>query len=248
MPSPFPGMDPNLEQRGVWRSLRAHLLVSMANRIQREVDPRYWVSVEEILYHAVPDEEFLLGSRRASVLASVAAESRPVEVAVPVPEEVRERYLEIKEPRTGEVITAIGLLSPSNKRPGPGREAYLRKREAILGSRTNLVEIDLLRDGERMPVLRAPSGYDYSVLIHRSTRAARAALYPFTLREAAPTVPIPLRPGEAEPTIDLAALLVEVYDAGGFSLILDYSAPPNPPLPPDDEAWADALLRERGLR
>ena len=55
-----------------------------------------------------------------------------------------ESYLEIREPVNGDVITAIELLSPLNKRPGSGRDKYLRKRLEIFTTYTHLVEIDLL--------------------------------------------------------------------------------------------------------
>jgi len=53
----------------------------------------------------------------------------------------------------GELVTLMEVLSPANKLYGPGRNAYLRKREDVLGSRTSLIEIDLLRAGEPMPLV-----------------------------------------------------------------------------------------------
>ena len=64
-------------------------------------------------------------------------------------EEVREPYLTIIEPAAGDrVVTAIEVLSPTNKAPGEGRDAYLQKRDEFWDAGANLVEIDLLRAGE----------------------------------------------------------------------------------------------------
>ena len=76
----------------------------------------------------------------------------PVLVEVPRVDEVREAYLEVRLTGTATVVTVIEILSPTNKRPGKGRDLYLEKRQDVLASRTHLVEIDLLRVGERMPV------------------------------------------------------------------------------------------------
>ncbi|WP_445251809.1 MULTISPECIES: DUF4058 family protein [unclassified Microcoleus] len=59
---------------------------------------------------------------------------------------------------------------------------------------------------------------------------------------------MPLRAGDAEPIVDLQALLNGVYDRAAYDFRIDYTAAPVPPLPEPDAAWADALLRERGLR
>ena len=161
MPPPFPGMDPYLEQPGLWPTVHYWLLGSLAAALRPAVQPKYWVAVEHRTYEAVPDDLVLVGVQDATIAetgvsltpagAATATASRPVEVVVPAPEPVQERYLVIREPRTAEVVTVVEILSPANKRPGPGREQYLEKREAVLGSRTNQVEIDLLRTGSACP-------------------------------------------------------------------------------------------------
>jgi hypothetical protein len=68
---------------------------------------------------------------------------------------------------TKQVVTAIETLSPVNKRNGEGRITYLKKRQNILGSLTNLVEIDLLQSWEPMTVLNNSIKSDYLVLVTR---------------------------------------------------------------------------------
>ena len=112
-----------------------------------------------------------------------------------MPVRVRETYLEIQEisddvtTSTGvngdqqatRVVTLLELLSPWNKRSRKGRREYTHKRTKILNSMTNLVEIDLLRSGERMnPVPQIQ--YDYSILV--SPAAARQQRRPVHLHRA----------------------------------------------------------------
>ena len=71
-----------------------------------------------------------------------------------------ERYLEVRATQTGAGVAVIEVLSPKNKRYKEGREAYERKRQKILVSVTNLIEINLLRIGDPMPILGAArTGY-----------------------------------------------------------------------------------------
>src|SRR5207249_6612444 len=65
-------------------------------------------------------------------------------------EAVTEGYIEIRERGGGKVITVIEFLSPANKAGGEGQKLYLQKQRELLHSETNLVEIDLLRSGQRV--------------------------------------------------------------------------------------------------
>src|SRR5690606_10818361 len=112
-----------------------------------------------------------------------ARSASAVMVEVPVPDEVREVWLEIRSPQSGEVVTVLELLSPTNKRPGRGRQKYEEKRFATLGTRTHLVEIDLLRGGAPMPISGSVPRSDYRILVSRGNRRPRAELYPFSVRD-----------------------------------------------------------------
>jgi hypothetical protein len=116
----------------------------------------------------------------------------------------------------------------------------------------NTVEIDLLRAGERLLPIdpeRVPASHRtaFQAWIWRATDANRIAIYRVPLRERLPAIPIPLRPDDANVIIDLQAILDQCYRNGGYDDI-DYRLSPSPPLDADDAAWADALLREQGLR
>jgi hypothetical protein len=165
--------------------------------------------------------------------ASVA----PVECLLPVPQERRETFLVIRERKTMEVVTVIETLSPANKRASSdGREQYLAKREEILASRTNLVELDLLRAGKRLPMVGLPAG-DYFAIVSRGHRRPRADVYCWTLRHPLPTIPVPLQAGDPEVSLDLQRAFTTVYDRARYQLSLDYSAPLQAPLSESDQVW-----------
>jgi hypothetical protein len=172
---------------------------------------------------------------------NIATLVQPVNVEIPLAEEVQERFLEIREVATGKVITTIELLSPNNKRPGEGRTAYLKKRQKILTTGTHLIEIDLLRGGEPLPII---GGFisDYRILISRSPQRPKAQLYAFNLRQEIPAFPIPLRQGETAPLLDLQPLLHRVYERARLELAINYNQPCTPKLSPEDEIWLQSLM------
>jgi len=165
----------------------------------------------------------------------------PLVAELPQPEEIIERYLEIRDVETQDVITVIEILSPSNKIGREGREQYERKRLKVLGSMTNLIEIDLLRAGEPFP-MKISSQSDYRLVVSRSHRRPSADVYLFSIRQEIPSLPIPLRPGEEEPLLPLNDILHKLYDQGGYDLITHYQTPLDPPLSAEDESWVRQLV------
>jgi ABC-type transport system substrate-binding protein len=101
-----------------------------------------------------------------------------------------------------------------------------------------LIEVDLLRAGEPMPVVGPPVVSDYRMLVSRGSRRPRAQLYAWSLRQTIPTVILPLLKGDYEPTVDLGAVLHALYDRARFDLRLDYTQPPVPTFTAEDVAWA----------
>jgi hypothetical protein len=259
MESPFPGMDPYLERSDHWESIHPQLVASLPALIEPGLPERYAISVEERVYLTVPGDLLRLRRPNAIVIdtetgtpaggAPVATLPGAVEVLVPEEEPVREHYLTIRDVEAGdEVVTVIEVLSPTNKFPSAGRDEYMSKRGAVLSTRTNQVEIDLLRAGPRMPATGAPADYQYGILICRGADRPRAVLLPFALRDPIPVFPVPLRPGDPEPPVDLGPALAAIYRSNRLGQRIDYRRPPETPLSAEDDAWADALLREKGLR
>ncbi|BBD66442.1 hypothetical protein NIES4072_62880 [Nostoc commune NIES-4072] len=195
----------------------------------------------------VKNRQTLTDSTITNVVVA-APTSEPIKVKIPMPVSIREGYLEVREVETEILITTIEILSPTNKRIGKGRQIYEEKRAQVLASRTNLVEIDLLRKGDPMPMMGNDIQSHYRLLVCRGDRRPYADLYAFNLPDIIPAFPLPLRSGDTEPVIDLQTLLNEVYDIYGYDLVVDYSQQPVPALSEADAAWADALLQHKGLR
>jgi hypothetical protein len=257
MESPFPGMDLYLEHPSLWPDVHNRLITAMADDVSERVAPRYYAGLERRTYLLKADGLVLVGRPALAVAAAAevpvltpqpAATSVTVlEVEVPMPDEVSENFLEIHEVKTGKLITVLELLSPVNKLHKQGREAYEWKRGDVFRSWTNLVEIDLLRAGDPMPVVGAQVQSDYRILVSRGTQRPRAALIAFTLRQPIPAFRLPLLPGDDEPEVALNRILHALYRRARFDLRLDYTQPPIPPLAEADAAWAQELITARGL-
>lgn len=249
MRSPFPGMDPYLENSELWSAVHNRLIVAIADDLVEHLSQQYRVEIEKRTYLSSDDESLLVGiadvavvTSRATASATLTLPVQPQKVTVPLAEEVNERYLEIREVATGTVVTVIELLSPKNKRSGEGRLAYERKRNQVLASATHLVEIDLLRGGKPFPIQAEYLG-DYRILVCRGDQRPLADLYAFDLQQPLPSIYIPLLSGEPEPLLNLQKLLNYLYERGRYHLAIDYRQPsPLPPLSKENAAWAKALL------
>ncbi|MEM7532297.1 MAG: DUF4058 family protein [Chloroflexota bacterium] len=91
------------------------------------------------------------------------------------------------------------------------RTEYRKKREQIFMSRTNFIEIDLLRSGKPFHVAPQYDEYHYRIMVSRGWQRPRAALYAFNVTQPIPEIPIPLRKGEDEPRIAIGDLLEQIY-------------------------------------
>jgi hypothetical protein len=258
MRPPFPGMDPWLENPGLWLDLHNSLITAIRDAIVPKVAPNYFVAVEQRTYENRPGAAVYLGRPDVGItwtgptvpLGSSGETKAPpgsgaleLDVEVPVTDRVDLWYLEIRDAARGRLVTVIEVLSPTNKLRRPGRKQYLRKRDRIFNSRTSLVEIDLLRAGKPMPIeIPNPVQGEYRILLSRGKSRPRARLYVFGLRQPIPEIPIPLHPRDTEPTLDLNSVLHELYDRARFDLRLDYTKPAQPSLGDDDVAWAGAIL------
>ncbi|OJW20735.1 MAG: hypothetical protein BGO49_03950 [Planctomycetales bacterium 71-10] len=248
MPSPFPGMNPYLEQPALWPDFHAKFLVELAERLVSAVRPRYFVLLERHVFVQEPPGEPTTIRLRPDVLiatprrhegggVAVADVAAPVEVEHLAQEVERVSYLEIREAASGDVVAVVELLSSAHK--DEDRLTYLARREKILGSAVHLVEIDILRGGRPMPEFNRPP-CAYSVLVSHADGRPRAGFWPIQLRERLPEIPVPLRRPDPPAKVDLQAILHRVYDVSAYEDFI-YRGRPEPPLDPDDAAWAEAL-------
>lgn len=171
MPSPFPGMDPYLEDPGVWPGFHNTFADRICTVLNQDLPQPYYAQIEIRTETGVPGEGTHrvivpdVGVQRmgggtpntpASEAGGLAVATRPrtaispsVRIAVSIePTEVAS--ISIRDSSRGrELVTLIEIASPANKRPGPDRDRYLAKLDETLASQTSLVEIDLLRSGTR---------------------------------------------------------------------------------------------------
>jgi hypothetical protein len=156
------------------------------------------------------------------------------------------RYLRIVDRQNRRVVTIIELLSPSNKDAGQERENYLTRRNEFFANGVNVVEIDLLRAGRRLPLGDPPPApSDYLYFVSRAADYPSAGVWPFSLRDPLPDVPVPLAEEDGYVLLPLKPSLERAYDEGPFGEDMDYTQPPVPPLRGPDAAWARELLAAR---
>lgn len=258
MPSPFPGMDPYLEDTARWAAVHSGLIYTMQAALNRHL-PRHLVAeIDQYVWVRQDDDRELLGKPDVFVPGEgddstgtgfpadpVAVASPTATVRLAAATRKTTRVVRIVTADSGRVLTVIEVLSPSNKY-GDDRDAYLAKRREYFAARTNLVEIDLLRDGDRLPLGKPrPPAADYVVLVTRAAEHPAARVWAFTVREPIPVVPVPLDATTPAVPLDLRACLDRVYEEGKYWVKLDYARPPDPVLRKHDAEWAADLLKLR---
>lgn len=255
MPSPFPGMDPYLEAPAGWQEFHSRFINTISDFLVPQLRPRYAVHIERYAYLTALDAEVTRlrpnisvaqplpeAPRTEGAVATLTEIATAILVPLPDIEEVRHYFLEIRELTTKRVVTVIEMLSPFNKRIGDGRTEYLKRRNAILNSDAHLIELDLLREGERVPMGKPLPPADYYAIVSRSYRRPMAEVYAWTIRQKMPTIPVPLLWGEPDVPLDLQGVLTTVYDRAGYDYRLPYDRDPEPPLRAEDAAWAREII------
>jgi Protein of unknown function (DUF4058) len=254
MPSPFPGMDPYLEDPFFWHQVHSRLIVALANDLGRRLRPKYYAAIEtrtyledgaESIFVGIPDT-IVFSGKQAATAQNTATLTMPTvmpqKVRLIEPIEVKERYLEIRKVGSHEVVAAIEVLSPKNK-IGEGRRIYLRKRQTILESASHFVEIDLLRVSQPMPLEGMTGKTDYRILVSAAGERPEADLYGFNLPDAIPIFLLPLHIEDSPISVDLGLLLQIVYEEGCFDLQIDYrQSVPEPSLTTKNSEWVKKVL------
>jgi hypothetical protein len=250
-------MDPYLEEPAFWGGLHSRLIASLDGALNRLLPDGYYADVDEHVWLQAeePEERRLVGRPDNFVTHRNGTESHRVQsggVAVaeptteamfPIQKRETQKYVKVVGPDRSTVVSVIEILSPSNK--SSDRSRYLAKREEYLAARTNLVEIDLLRDGQRMPMGRPSSpGGDYYYVVARGASYPAVQVWRFTVRDRMPNFPLPLLERDGDLAIPFQSLFDAVYDTKRYSTRIDYSLPPIPPLRSLDAEWAADLLKK----
>lgn len=257
MGSPFPGMDPYLEGY-LWQEFHDRLANQISMQLMPRLRPRYVALLEKryvldrpalsiidvpqegrVVYpdvHVVEAGERRL-KERSPVYEGTTITVPAVELPGLLPEEVPVLSVEIRDVAARRLVTIVEILSPVNKR-GVGAQQYLERRWDILQTNTHLLEIDLLRGGQRIPFRQEVPPAHYYVYLSRAGRRPYSEIWPVTLRESLPTVPVPLLPPDEDVPLDLQQALTACYELVGYERLLDYGEAP-PVLSEEDSVWAE---------
>jgi hypothetical protein len=277
MSSPFPGMDPYLEAPNLWPGFHHKFASELSTELNGLLPAPYYAELEMRPELGIVDKE---GERQrivpdVTVVRYPRLPKEPGREAVAVMERprrdispsidaamslgtLRHHFVEIRDPSRGhKLITLIEIVSPSNKRSGPDREAYGFKQREVLESDASLIELDLVRAGRRIlptadlkatiRTIKPPPAY--LVLVNRAWQRTAFAtsyqIFPVGLREWLPCIPVPLKQAEEEVPLDLQFVFNRAYNTGPYRRgAVDYSKlPPAPRLDPEDAAWAAELTR-----
>lgn len=256
MPSPFPGMDPYLEAPRLWPDVHHELISTIRELLNKQIRPRYVARVEDRLY-MVPDDDpdhelYKVPDVKVETRSPAPLKSSTGAVAIAEPvlihqsDPIREGRVEIRDVASGEVVTVIELLSPSNKLKGSaGWVSFQEKRDEVMASAANWVEIDLLRAGTPNPAKRRFPKYQYLVYSSPVIVRPNAKGWPIRLQDPLPVVGIPLRAPDPDAPLELQKALELAYDRAAYDATVDYTRDPVSPLSPALARWANKLLKPK---
>jgi hypothetical protein len=266
-------MDPWLESPGVFPDLHNRFITHLSEVLNLSLPAPYYAAIANRVWvesserRIEPDTNILKPRDENGRSARAMGDSGSATATLPelglltvsairyADEPMEESFLEIyASPGGEELVTAIEVLSLSNKTAGSdGRAAYRQKQHELREGGVNLVEIDLLRGG-RHTTLVPETGlrevapiFDYHACISFAADPEHFRIAAFRLADRLPRIPVPLLPDEALLVIDLQPVLDRCYDLGLYSRRVRYTQPCDPPLTPEQQAWAEGILREKGL-
>ena len=261
MPCPFPGMDPYIERPEIWPDFHDSLVSRIRAVLQPLLSPRYAAITQDRLFVVEadrsirPDVSVVEMHPNASKSTSQTA---VIEADIPAifelwRDEIRQSYIEIVETAAeNRVVTAIEVLSPVNKLPGAGRNSYMQKRDEFWASGTNLVEVDLLRQGEST-VRVSPEKLEqqlppwhYLIAVSRFW-PPRQEVYAAQLQRRLPKIKIPLAGNDPDVTLELQHAFTLCWDESAYPGLLRYAGPPPGTMSPTDVAWCHEILQKAGL-
>jgi hypothetical protein len=227
MPSPFPGMDPYLEDEKVWPLFQHHLISCLYQTLLPGLVDRYRARVGERHY-----------ATEQALFTSV------------IREEHQEEHVEIRQRSDGRLVTLLDVVSPANKTTQAGRQAYLAKRQESQGAAANLVEIDLVLQGQPMLDYSRDGlpDWNYAVTVTRSTQPERHEIYTATLQKRLPRFRLPLAPDDRDTVLDLHAAFSRCYDQANLAAKVDYHRDPPTTLSDADREWLGQYLKQQKVR
>lgn len=260
MASPFPGMDPYLEAREVWHGFHHLLADELMAQLNAKLSPKYYADVEvrtvledvgiSAVQNIYPDMAVLeVAQQSEAPTTSVAIAPAPIKRLAVLPDQFKIRTIHVYVTTTRTLVTALEILSPVNKRHS-GLQSYRDKRWRLLQTEVHLIELDLLRSGER-PSWEAnlpPIDTDYLILLNRAEGERVPEIWPVALNQALPMLPVPLLFPDPDVPLALNSALANIYERAAYTRRIDYSQPIPPPEPrPAMAAWfAEQAIMNKG--
>ena len=261
MLSPFPGMDPYIEQAQIWVDFHNRLADEISAHLNAQIRPNYFARLTPYTVYDVvevaqtriqgirPDVDVLQRSPKPQPMAGVTL----IEAVIDPPTsknttilEMPIEWLSVEIRRTGTetLITVIEILSPVNKQPWHDAYAdYQRKRREILHSTAHLMEIDLLRGGVRPASDHPTHATPYYITLSRVEERPSIAIWAIPLNSRLPVLPVPLAQPDPDVPLHLGQIMANVYERGGYDVQIDYHQPVPPPvLTQEEAAWVDERL------
>jgi hypothetical protein len=250
MPSPFPGMDPYLEDPAFWSDFHSTFINYWREAIADLLPENYDARLDERVVlegpprvrpkQIEPDVTVLRTDQPSPRPAAPAGVATLEPVTVPLPMLIldRSRQLSIKILRHPErtLVTVLELLSPSNK-AGPDRAEYQAKRNGLFCRKVHLVELDLLLSGSRLPMDGPLPPGDFYAFVSRSERRPDCDVYAWGMRQPLPRLPVPLKAPDPDVWFDLGAVFATAYERGRYARWLEYGKPPRVPIRDEDRQW-----------
>ena len=257
MPSPFPGMDPYLESPTHWSDFHPTFIQCLREAIADRLPENYFARVGELLMLIAPDvsrpkgvgPDVFVGREPQVAGAGTAAIAAAPRIAPSLLSNIEyldphtEAYIEIVRLPDQQTVAVVELFSPTNK-SSDGRGFYMEKRQQLLRQRVHIIELDLIRAGRRLQLDRPlPSG-DYHAFISRGDRRPYCEVYPWSVRDPLPMLPIPLLAPDPDVEVDLGPAFAEAYRRGRYDRLVKYHEPPPPPsFSQADAEWIVATIR-----
>ncbi|MEI8378583.1 MAG: DUF4058 family protein [Planctomycetota bacterium] len=261
MKSPFPGMDPYIEACGLWEDFHNDLIAEIKQTLNKVLPAGYTARLCERAYItlqgrdgqgngdierfsmqgdvSITGHQLPLTSTAVIESPVVVTQNEPLEMVALQQTEYSESYVEIRSMAPERpLVTTIEILSPSNKRYGTeGWDLYQRKRVAHLRGAANLVEIDLLRGGQRMPMETRWPDSPYVLLVSRTSTVPNCRVWRASFTSPVPTIPVPLAGSDPDVPLSLQPMIESIYERSRYFADIDYRKPCVPPLNSAEETW-----------
>lgn len=225
MPSPFPGMDPFLEEPKLWAAYHHQLVAALYQLLLPGLVDRYRARIGARQYRS-----------ELALFTSIIREDHT------------EEFIEIRSRTDGRLVTLVEVVSPANKTTPAGRAAYLDTRSVAIGGKGATVEIDLVTQGK--PALDFSRDglpeYDHTVTVTRAPTPDRYEIYTATVSKRLPKFKLPLAADDRDTVLDLQVAVARAYDQGDFGKHVDYrgALPVDVKLTDASKTWVAEWLKQ----